>query len=49
MKKEERSVKKTVTMPKWLNDLALEHKINFSGTLQKALIIELAEFIDKKS
>jgi len=32
-----RAVKKTLTIPKWLNDLAEEEKINFSHVLQQAL------------
>lgn len=32
-----KSVKKTLTIPKWLNDLAEEHKINFSQVLQDSL------------
>jgi len=36
-KVEEASVKKTLSLPKWLNDLAEEHKINFSQVLQAAL------------
>lgn len=32
-----KSVKKTLTIPKWLNDLAEKHNINFSQTLQSAL------------
>ena len=32
-----RSVNRTVTLPAWLNALALEHNINFSQTLQDAL------------
>lgn len=31
------SVKKTLTIPAWLNDLAVKNGINFSQTLQKAL------------
>ncbi|WP_018131245.1 type II toxin-antitoxin system HicB family antitoxin [Effusibacillus pohliae] len=34
---EDRAVKKTLTIPKWLNDLAEEHKVNFSHVLQDAL------------
>ncbi|TEB05872.1 hypothetical protein Psch_02914 [Pelotomaculum schinkii] len=34
---ENRSVKKTLTIPKWLNDLAEENKVNFSHVLQDAL------------
>lgn len=32
-----RSVKKTLTIPEWLNEAALEEKINFSQILQEAL------------
>lgn len=32
------SVKKTLTIPKWLDILAVRNNINFSQTLQKALI-----------
>lgn len=34
---ENKAVKKTLTIPKWLNDAAEERKINFSHTLQYAL------------
>jgi len=34
---EQKAVKKTLTIPKWLDDLALEHKVNFSHILQDAL------------
>lgn len=37
----EKSVKKTLTIPSWLNDLAVQNKINFSQVLQKALKAEL--------
>ena len=30
-------VKKTLTIPKWLNDLAIENNVNFSSILQSAL------------
>ena len=33
----EKSVKKTLTIPAWLNQAALEHNINFSQVLQDAL------------
>ena len=33
----EKSVKKTLTIPEWLNKAALEQNINFSQTLQDAL------------
>ncbi|GAV23398.1 HicB family protein [Carboxydothermus pertinax] len=32
-----KAVKKTLTIPKWLNDLAEKKKINFSRVLQQAL------------
>lgn len=32
-----KAVNRTVTLPAWLNALALEHNINFSQTLQEAL------------
>lgn len=33
----EKSVKKNLTIPAWLNNAALEHNINFSQVLQEAL------------
>ena len=36
-----RSVSRTVTLPAWLNALALEHNINFSQVLQEALKTQL--------
>lgn len=38
----ERSVKKTLTIPAWLNDAALERNINFSQVLQDALKQQIA-------
>ena len=38
-----KSVKKTLTIPRYLNDLAIEKHINFSATLQEALIQKLGE------
>ncbi|QGT99739.1 Phage protein [Candidatus Syntrophocurvum alkaliphilum] len=32
-----KSVKKTLTVPKWLNDIAEENQVNFSHILQSAL------------
>lgn len=32
-----KSVKKTLTIPQWLNDLAIENNVNFSKILQDAL------------
>jgi len=37
----EKSVKKTLTIPAWLNKAALEQNINFSQTLQDALKAQL--------
>ena len=36
-----KAVKKTLTIPEWLNDLAASQKINFSQVLQEALMIKL--------
>jgi len=36
-----KAVKKTLTIPGWLNKLALKHKINFSETLKEGLISKL--------
>ncbi len=33
----EKSVKKTLTIPSWLNDIAVENNVNFSQVLQNAL------------
>lgn len=37
----EKSVKKTLTIPSWLNDLAIEQNINFSQVLQEALLAKV--------
>lgn len=34
-------VKKTLTMPSWLNEMALQENINFSNVLQEALMKKL--------
>jgi len=34
---ENKSVKKTLTIPMWLNELAEQANVNFSGVLQSAL------------
>ena len=34
---ENRAIKKTLTIPKWLNDIAENNKVNFSQVLQSAL------------
>ncbi len=41
MKGVNQSVNRTVTLPAWLNALALEHNINFSRLLQQAIKSEL--------
>lgn len=38
---DKKSVKKTLSIPAWLNNIALEKNVNFSNILQKALIKEL--------
>ena len=38
----EKAIKKTLTIPKWLNDTAISKGINFSKVLQNALIRELS-------
>jgi predicted RNase H-like HicB family nuclease len=38
---ENKAVKKTLTIPSWLNDMAMRNNINFSETLQSALKKEL--------
>ena len=35
------SVKKTLSIPQWLNAMAIERNINFSQTLQEALKVKL--------
>ncbi|MDB5085308.1 MAG: hypothetical protein JWN30_2194 [Bacilli bacterium] len=42
-----KAVKKTLTIPKWLNDLAEEHNVNYSHILQEGLRKYLG--IDDKS
>ncbi len=39
--KNTKSVKKTLTIPQWLNDKAVKSNINFSETLQNALLERL--------
>lgn len=38
---EQKAIKKTLTIPNWLNDLAEEEGINFSHLLQQSLVEEL--------
>jgi len=40
-KEDNRAVKKTLTIPYWLNELATDNKVNFSQVLQNALKREL--------
>lgn len=37
----DKAVKKTLTIPSWLNDEAIKRDINFSQTLQEALVSKL--------
>jgi predicted RNase H-like HicB family nuclease len=37
----QRSVKKTLTIPEWLNNMAMRENVNFSNVLQNALIEQL--------
>ena len=37
----EKSVKKTLSIPSWLNDIALKNGVNFSQILQEALMAKL--------
>lgn len=41
--KDTKSVKKTLSIPRWMDEQAKAKHINFSGTLQKALLQELQE------
>lgn len=41
MAQKNRSVNRTVTLPAWLNAVALEHNVNFSQILQDALKAQL--------
>lgn len=41
-----KSVRKNVTLPEWLNEEAEALKINFSQVLQEALLQKLEEFED---
>lgn len=36
-----KAVKKTLSIPEWLNDLAIKENVNFSSILQEALIKKL--------
>ncbi len=38
---DKKAVKKTLSIPAWLNNIALEKNVNFSNILQNALIKEL--------
>ena len=39
----EKAVKKTLTIPSWLNKAAMEKNINFSQVLQEALLKKIQE------
>ena len=36
-KKDNKAVKKTLTIPNWLNELAINNEVNFSHVLQQVL------------
>lgn len=36
-----KAVKKTLSIPEWLNDLAIKENVNFSSVLQEALVKKL--------
>ena len=36
-----KTIKKTLTIPEWLNEAAIERNLNFSQTLQEALIAKI--------
>ena len=40
-KHDDKAIKKTLTIPAWLNELAVKENVNFSQTLQNALIEQL--------
>lgn len=42
IKKKDKAVKKTLTIPNWLNEKAEEENINFSQILQEALINKIS-------
>lgn len=41
--KPKESIKKNLTLPKWLNDLAVKYEVNFSQVLKDALIQHLLQ------
>ena len=41
--KEDKSVRKNLTIPKWLNDRAEKENLNFSKTLQEALLAKISK------
>lgn len=36
-----KSIKKSISLPQWLNDLAVANNVNFSETLKNALLLKL--------
>ena len=42
IKKKDTAIKKTLTIPKWLNERAEKEHINFSQVLQEALIQKIS-------
>lgn len=48
-KMENKAVKKTVTIPKWINDIGIENNLNFSQILQAAIKEKVGISNEKKS
>lgn len=40
-RKNNKAVKKTLTIPQWLDDLGTKNKVNFSGALKYGVMVEL--------
>lgn len=47
-KMENKSIKKTLTIPKWLNDIGVENELNFSQILQSAVKEKLGIYDTKR-
>ncbi|MCD8119608.1 MAG: type II toxin-antitoxin system HicB family antitoxin [Lachnospiraceae bacterium] len=46
---DKKSVRKTVTIPGWLNEAAKKKNINFSQVLQQALMYEIGDFGENRA
>lgn len=47
-KMENKSIKKTLTIPKWINDIGIENDLNFSQILQSAIKEKLGIYESKR-